>query len=67
MVSTSEKIIQRLASQVADELGFELVEVSLLGRGKRSLLRVIIDREGGNRQSLSFQDEAPACIVIAAL
>jgi ribosome maturation factor RimP len=52
---------------VADELGFELVEVSLLGRGKRSLLRVIIDREGGNRQSLSFQDEAPACIVIAAL
>jgi ribosome maturation factor RimP len=47
MVSTSEKIIQRLASQVADELGFELVEVSLLGRGKRSLLRVIIDREGG--------------------
>ena len=47
MVNTSEQKIQQLAGRVADELGFELVEVSLLGRGKRTLLRVIIDREGG--------------------
>ncbi len=42
-----EQKIQALAAQAADECGYELVEVSLLGRGKRTLLRVFIDREGG--------------------
>lgn len=42
-----EEKIRALAAQAADECGHELVEVSLLGRGKRTLLRVFIDREGG--------------------
>lgn len=42
-----EQKIQDLAIQVADDFGYELVDVSLLGRGKRTLLRVSIDREGG--------------------
>ncbi|HAM52911.1 MAG TPA: ribosome maturation factor [Nitrospiraceae bacterium] len=47
MVNTIEQKIQEFAHRVADELGFALVEVSLLGSGKRTLLRVIIDKEGG--------------------
>jgi ribosome maturation factor RimP len=42
-----EQKIQALASQVADEYGHEVVELSLLGRGRRTLLRVFIDKEGG--------------------
>lgn len=42
----AEQKIRSLAGQVADELGVELVDVVLYGRGKRSLLRVTIDREG---------------------
>lgn len=42
-----EQKIQALAARVAGECGHELIEVSLLGRGKRTLLRVFIDREGG--------------------
>jgi ribosome maturation factor RimP len=42
-----EQKIQALAAQAADECGHELVEVTLLGRGRRILLRVFIDREGG--------------------
>jgi ribosome maturation factor RimP len=42
-----EQKIHALAAQAADECGQELVEVSILGRGKRTLLRVFIDREGG--------------------
>ena len=39
--------IQTLATQVADDCGYELVEVRLLGKGKRTLLRVSIDKGGG--------------------
>ncbi len=41
-----KKEILILANQVADELGIEVVDVELFGRGKL-LLRVVIDREGG--------------------
>lgn len=39
--------IQALASQVVGELGIELVDVALSGSGRKILLRVTIDREGG--------------------
>lgn len=42
-----EQKIRALASQAADECGHEVVELSLLGRGRRTLLRVFIDKEGG--------------------
>ncbi len=42
-----EQVVGDLAARVAGEYGFELVEVNLLGRGKRMLLRVFIDKEGG--------------------
>ena len=46
-----ERIVQQkihdLASQVASECGYELVDLSLLGSGKRITLRVFIDKEGG--------------------
>lgn len=39
--------IQALAAQVVGEQGFELIEVALSGSGRKILLRVILDREGG--------------------
>ena len=39
--------IQMLATEVAGELGMELVDVELFKRGMRHLLRATIDREGG--------------------
>lgn len=42
-----EEKIYNLASKVAEDYGYELVEVNLLGKGKRMLLRVYIDKEGG--------------------
>lgn len=39
--------IQELAAQVAEELGLELVEAALSGSGRKILLRVTLDREGG--------------------
>ncbi len=42
-----EQVVGGLAAQVAEEYGFELVELSLSGRGRRTLLRVFIDKEGG--------------------
>jgi ribosome maturation factor RimP len=42
-----EDRIKGLAREVADGMGVELVEVALLGSGKRSLLRITIDRPGG--------------------
>lgn len=39
--------ISRLASHVADEYGFEFVDVGISGSGRRTLLRIVIDREGG--------------------
>ena len=41
-----KKKVLQLANQVADELGMEVVDVELFGKGKL-LLRVVIDREGG--------------------
>ncbi|HIJ60260.1 MAG TPA: ribosome maturation factor RimP, partial [Nitrospirae bacterium] len=37
----------KIASTIADENGFEVVKVELLGKGKRTILRVFIDRVGG--------------------
>lgn len=42
-----EQVLADLATQVADECGYELVEVNLLGRGKKAIIRVFIDKEGG--------------------
>lgn len=39
--------IQALADKVADDCGFELVDISLCGSGRNNLLRVTIDRDGG--------------------
>lgn len=36
-----------IARQVVDEEGAELVSVDIHGRGKRALLRVVVDKEGG--------------------
>jgi ribosome maturation factor RimP len=36
-----------LAKEVADGLGYELDDIELLGGGRRVLLRVTIDKEGG--------------------
>lgn len=42
-----EDRIQDLARRVAEDYGYDLVEVNLLGKGKRTILRVYIDKEGG--------------------
>ena len=42
-----EQVLADFATQVAGECGYELVEVNLLGQGKKALLRVFIDKEGG--------------------
>lgn len=42
-----EKRIHNLVSKVAEDYGYELIEVKLLGKGKRTILRVYIDKEGG--------------------
>lgn len=42
-----EERLYNLASRVAEDYGYDLVEVNLLGKGKRTLLRVYIDKEGG--------------------
>ena len=42
-----EASVRALAAQVAADYGYELLDVYLLGGGKRTLLRVVIDKEGG--------------------
>ena len=45
-----DTILQRvsaLAQPVADRLGLELVDVELVGQGSRTVLRILVDREGG--------------------
>jgi ribosome maturation factor RimP len=42
-----EQKIHELATQVADECGYELVDIGLFGGGSRTLLRVTLDKEGG--------------------
>ncbi len=39
--------IHALASQIAEDEGLELVSADLIGRGKRALLRVVVDKDGG--------------------
>lgn len=46
MESAREKI-HGLAEQVAEEEGLELVSVGILGSGKRTVLKVVVDKEGG--------------------
>ncbi|MFO0754710.1 MAG: ribosome maturation factor RimP [Thermodesulfovibrionales bacterium] len=36
-----------IASRVAEDEGFELVSADLRGQGRRALLRVVVDKEGG--------------------
>jgi ribosome maturation factor RimP len=46
MIENVKKKVLKLASEVADELGIEVVDVEVFGKGKL-LLRVVIDKEGG--------------------
>jgi ribosome maturation factor RimP len=46
MFSPHEKVAE-LAAQVADDLKLELVSVEVVGRGRRSLVRIVIDKESG--------------------
>jgi len=39
--------VYNIAFQTAEDLGLELVSVDLLAKGKRFLLRVFVDKEGG--------------------
>lgn len=49
--SPVRKKVYDLASRLVEDEGLELVDVEVLGKGKRLLLRVIVDREGGVRIS----------------
>lgn len=45
-----DDVVQRvtdLAQAIADRLGIELVDVVVAGEGSRTILRVLVDREGG--------------------
>ena len=44
--SIKQKIFE-LASQTAEDEGLELVSADILGKGKRLLLRIMVDKEGG--------------------
>ncbi|MCL4537404.1 MAG: ribosome maturation factor RimP [Nitrospirae bacterium] len=44
---TTKQKIHGLASQVAEDEGLELVSVDVLGSGKRTILKVVVDKEGG--------------------
>ncbi|MCX8069499.1 MAG: ribosome maturation factor RimP [Thermodesulfovibrionales bacterium] len=46
-MSTTIEKIQQLAHSIAEEVGFEVVKIELLGKGKKTLLRVFIDKTGG--------------------
>lgn len=41
------KKVYDLASRLVEDEGLELVDVEILGKGKRVLLRVTVDKEGG--------------------
>lgn len=45
--NTIKQKIHELASQVAEDEGLELVSVDILGTGKRTILKVVVDKEGG--------------------
>lgn len=42
-----EEKVHALATRMAEECGFEVVDMQLWAKGKRTLLRVFIDKEGG--------------------
>ncbi|MDR7571003.1 MAG: ribosome maturation factor RimP, partial [Armatimonadota bacterium] len=39
--------VSELAQPIADRMGLELVDVELEGQGARTVLRILVDREGG--------------------
>jgi ribosome maturation factor RimP len=45
--NTIKHKIHELASQVAEDEGLELVSVDILGTGRRTMLKVVVDKEGG--------------------
>lgn len=47
MDKSVEEKIHALATRVAEEYSFEVVDMQLWAKGKRTLLRVFIDKEGG--------------------
>ncbi len=46
MVNAQERVYE-LAVQAAEDLCLELVSADFIGRGRRSLVRIVIDKEGG--------------------
>lgn len=46
-MSATEKKIAALAQEVGENLGYEVDDVEVLGSGRRTVVRVTIDREGG--------------------
>ncbi|MEW6117355.1 MAG: ribosome maturation factor RimP [Nitrospirota bacterium] len=45
--ATVKQKVHELAAQAAEGEGLELVGIDLLGQGRRTLLRVVVDKEGG--------------------
>ncbi len=45
--NSAKQKVYKLASQVAEEEGLELVSADILGTGRRLLVRVVVDKEGG--------------------
>ena len=46
MINAQERV-QELAAQAAEDLQLELVSAEFIGRGRRSLVRIVIDKDGG--------------------
>jgi ribosome maturation factor RimP len=46
-MSAIEKKINALAGEVGENLGYEVDDLEVLGSGRRTIVRVTIDREGG--------------------
>jgi ribosome maturation factor RimP len=44
---TIQDRVQTLAGQVAEDEGLELVEAAVLGEGRKKIVRLFIDKEGG--------------------
>jgi len=47
MVNALESVIQSLLQPITDELGVEILKISLGGGGRSQLLKVVVDRAGG--------------------
>lgn len=45
-ISIKQKVFE-LASHIAENEGLELVSADILGTGKKTILRIVIDKEGG--------------------